>query len=184
MNSPTRSRVVSIANPSAREITPLLSRRPQSSETMNDSSDDGTELFERIKYETTGGTSDDNNNSNRNSEHVAREGMLADRLSMRLLEVDDDDDETELRILRESLDISLHYEGITRQGQGIDDLADAIQKTTRKKACQRLCTMLGMSLLVFCLIIAALYVGVEFIGPPNQPVGPYQLVERQVSTGM
>jgi hypothetical protein len=164
MNSPTR-RVI-IADPPAREITPLL--RPQSSE-MNDSSEDGTELFETIKHDAVAS----------NSAHAARESMLADRLSMRLLQVDDDDEETELRILRESLDISLH--GGIRQGIDVDAIADGMQKATRKAACERLCTMFGMSLLVFALIFAALYVGVEFIGPPNQPVGPYQLVERQVS---
>ena len=163
MNSPSRR--VSIAEPPGREITPLL-RQPQSSETT-DSSEDGTELFERIK---------DDNAVPSNSDHAARESMLADRLSMRLLQVDDDDEETELRILRESLDISLYGRGGIRQG--VDNIG---KHATRRAACERLCTMFGMSLLVFSLIFAALYVGVEFIGPPNQPVGPYQLVERQVS---
>jgi hypothetical protein len=167
MNSPTRQ--ASKADPQAREITPLLSRpqSSQSSETI-DSFEDGTELFERIKDDAVAS----------NSEHAAHESMLADRLSMRLLQVDDDDEETELRILRESLDISLYGGGIR---QGLDDMANGSKRATRKAACERLCTMFGMSLLVFSLIFAALYVGVEFIGPPNQPVGPYQLVERQVS---
>ena len=161
MNSPTRR--VSISEPPGREITPLLPR-PQSSDTI-DSSEYGTELFERIKDDAV--TS--------NSDTAARESILADNLSMRLLQVDDDDDETEMRILRESLNISL-YGGSNRQG--IDDVG---KRSTRKAACERLFTMVGMSLVVFSLIFAALYVGVEFIGPPNQPVGPYQLVERQVS---
>jgi hypothetical protein len=182
MNYLNSQRRVSIADPPAREITPLL--RPHSSET-NDSSEEGTELFQRIKrHEAAASTSAD----------AAHDSMLADRLSMRLLQVDDEDEETELRILRESLDISLHGKegeeeeggggGMLQQQQGIDQRpsgADKMQQATRKAACERLCTMFGMSLLVFSVIFAAFYVGVQFIGPPNQPVGPYQLVERQVS---
>jgi hypothetical protein len=181
MKSPTNTRRVSISDPPAREISPLLP--DQTSESNDYSSEDGTELFERIKQMDNDDDDNNKDNNNNSSAHAARESMLADRLSMRLLQVDDDDEETELRILRESLDISLHGGGGGRQGIGIGitSIADRMQKATRKAACERLCTMFGMSLLIFTLIFAALYVGVEFIGPPNQPVGPYQLVERQVS---
>ena len=28
--------------------------------------------------------------------------------------------------------------------------------------------------------VALVFLGIQYVGPPNQPVGPYQLIERQV----
>jgi len=53
-------------------------------------------------------------------------------------------------------------------------------RTAKQIAFQRLFGMVGLVIMGLALLVAALYVGVQFIGPPNQPVGPYQLVERQV----
>jgi hypothetical protein len=107
-------------------------------------------------------------------EGARRESIAADRLSMRLLEVDDDDSATEEKILSDALDIDV-YERKMEQ-----DIVANMQQAARQAACERFVTMLSLVLLAFGLLVAALWVGVEFIGPPNQPVGPYELVERQV----
>ena len=146
-------------HPVVYERTPLLQQ--ENSEGLMadmDTSDDdfGEESFSRLK------------------DSIRRESLAADRLSMRLLAVPDDDEENEARILKESLDISLY------EGPRGNKLLENMQKAARQAACERFCTMVSVCLLAVALIGAALYVGVEFVGPPNQPVGPYQLVERQV----
>lgn len=151
-----RAKKVTLQDPketAPRETTPLISDPPVSSEEDMD----GTENFEEFKADSV---------------RIRRESLAADRLSMRLLQVDDDDSDTEDLILQESIGISFKPKQ--------PDILSAMQEATRQVARERLNTMIGLLVLVFGLIIAALWVGVEFIGPPNQPVGPYQLVERQV----
>jgi hypothetical protein len=41
--------------------------------------------------------------------------------------------------------------------------------------------MVVIAALALCLIGAAFYVGAKVVGPPRQPIGPYKLIERQVS---
>jgi hypothetical protein len=130
-----------------------------------------------------------------------RESIAADKLSMRLLEIDDDDSETEEMILRESL-LSMNQDLLTlspsrrpsssssprlstrmslRTTGGRPPMSvEEMEEATRKAALERLCTIIGISVLALLAIGVALYIGVEFIGPPNMPVGPYELVERQV----
>ncbi len=107
--------------------------------------------------------------------------MAADRLSMRLLSVPDDDVEQMDQILQESLDMA----GVTliSTPQSLRASMAAVELARHKstvRAGSRLFSMTGLCLLACGLIICALWIGAEFIGPPNQPVGPYQLVERQV----
>jgi hypothetical protein len=132
-----------------------------------------------------------------------RESIAADKLSMRLLEIDDDDSETEELILRESL-LSMQEDLPTtlspsrrpsssssprltstrmslRTTGGRPMSIEEMEEATRKAALERLCTIIGISVLALLAIGVALYIGVEFIGPPNMPVGPYELVERQVN---
>ena len=108
---------------------------------------------------------------------VRRESIAADKLSMRLLEIDDDDSVTEERILRETLSVDIRAPGRVKQ----DDEIFEAHEATRREAMRRLLTLTGISFLALAVIGAAMYFGVEFIGPPNQPVGPYELVQRQVS---
>ena len=44
----------------------------------------------------------------------------------------------------------------------------------------RIWVMVVMVLLGVIVLAVAYYVGAKVIGPPQQPLGPYQLVERQV----
>ena len=80
---------------------------------------DGTENFEEFKADS-----------------VRRESLAADRLSMRLLQVDDDDSETEDLILKESLNISFtKYK---------PDILANMQEATRQAARERLFMMIGL----------------------------------------
>ena len=108
---------------------------------------------------------------------VRRESIAADKLSMRLLEIDDDDSVTEDQILRETLAVDI---GLSSQRAQQDDEAMKLHEATRRAAMKRLCTLIGISILSLAVIGVALYLGVEYIGPPNQPVGPYELMQRQV----
>jgi hypothetical protein len=130
---------------------------------------------------------------------VRRESIAADRLSMRLLAIADDDSDAEDEILKESLDLvgqgrpgrrssgSLSTAGAA--GTTYEDFADRSGRSqassrmghNKHKARFQLCSMMGVALLGLGILVAAFYLGVEFIGPPSQPVGPYQLIERQVS---
>jgi hypothetical protein len=158
-----RAKKVTMQDP--KETTPLIisapppAPMPDTTASSEEDNMDGTENFQEHKADS-----------------VRRESLAADRLSMRLLQVEDDDSETEDLILKESLNISF----IKYKQPPPDNILSNMQEATRQAARERLVTMIGLLIFVFCLIIAALWVGVEFIGPPNQPVGPYELVERQV----
>lgn len=155
------------------ETTPLASSgRVASSQRMlptiynddSDENDEGEEYFSGLKEES-----------------IRRESRLADNLSMRLLAVDDDDSETEAEILNETLNLAVESNRVRmassqRAEQSIRYLR------VRKGAHQRLLGMVGLFLLGLGILVAAMIVGVQFLGPPSQPVGPYMLVERQVST--
>jgi len=111
------------------------------------------------------------------SERDRDEAMAAERLSMRLLSVPDDDEEQQDRILRESLALVSFTP---------EELEDRQRKSiaAQKDAGGRFWTMIGM-LVVGCILLGvAFYVGAKMIGPPSQPLGPYELVERQVCTYM
>jgi hypothetical protein len=103
--------------------------------------------------------------------HRERESLAAERLSIRLLAIADDDEEEHDRILRESLHLVA--------------LSTEVQKRKSMRAQQqaggRIGFMIAMVVGGFVLLGIAFFVGAKVIGPPSQPVGPYELVERQVS---
>ena len=114
-----------------------------------------------------------------------RESMAADALSERLLAIDDDDDEMEDLILHETLNVTLTERGrllaAARSKHGTGSPTAGTPATIDwKDMGGRLCSMTSLLVLAFAVICSALWIGAEFIGPPNQPVGPYQLIERQV----
>jgi hypothetical protein len=162
---------VSIADPSPSEKTPLIQQKRNDEGDEDDDDDydyfDGSEHYEHMK----------NVNSDRISS-FRRESMAADRLSMRLLAIDDDDDEMEEQILMDTLNLDLDEAQLTPRRLSTAEMAN-LRKSTRK-AGGKFSVMTGLCLVAFGLIIAALWIGAEFIGPPNQPVGPYELIERQV----
>mmetsp|Transcript_20629 Transcript_20629/g.48932 ORF Transcript_20629/g.48932 Transcript_20629/m.48932 type:complete len:418 (-) Transcript_20629:601-1854(-) len=114
-----------------------------------------------------------------NTKSHRRESMAADRLSMRLLQVDDDDELTELKILQETLDLDDEDFGTpTTPATLTPEERESLRRST-SRATSRFWTMTLLCLLAFAIIGGALWIGAEFIGPPNQPVGPYELIERQ-----
>lgn len=136
------------------ERTPFRaeSRRSGSEDESDDDEDfdDGNEAFESMKPSQL------------------KEMRKADRLSMRLLAIPDEDEEEHDRILRRSLKI------LDLQ----PPVAEPI-KPTITPASRRLMVMVGLAISGFALLGATFYVGVIIVGPPNQPVGPYRLIERQ-----
>jgi hypothetical protein len=113
-------------------------------------------------------------------ESIRRESMMADRLSMRLLAIPDDDSEAEDAILHETLDISVNDNKSARSLGSSSYRSDARSVSTKQAAQKRLLGMVGLAILAFVILVIILVVGVQFIGPPSQPVGDYKLVERQV----
>ena len=128
---------------------------------QDDDDDASTEAFYGLKQESF------------NSDRDRSEAMAAERLSMRLLSIPDDDDEAEDRILRESLAFVTFSPA---------ELEAQQRKSMRlqQQAGGRFKTMVIMLVVALVLLAIGFYVGAKVIGPPSQPLGPYQLVERQV----
>ena len=99
-----------------------------------------------------------------------RHSRAADRLSIRLLEVDREDEED--RVLRQTLRLS------ENEFPSSPKLQAALNM--RRQALQKVCTMFSMAVLALAVLGALVFLGIQYVGPPNQPVGPYQLIERQV----
>jgi hypothetical protein len=145
------------------EQTPLIQQQQQQqqvarktivvSKNINDSNDDddddvdedddyfdGTEVFESLKEIDS-------------ERRVRRESLAADRLSMRLLAIADDDEELQDQVLKETLNLDLSTEeSTTTPSTGMEPMGFGssrrrsqieIQKTTRK-AGGRFCTMTGL----------------------------------------
>jgi len=130
--------------------------------------DISTAAFQSLKSESFA-------NSDATINDSEREAVAVERLSMRLLSVPDDDEEEADRILRESL-----HDLMTPEFE----IAASRRKSIRaeKQAGGRFTTMVALLLLGGIAFLAVLiYVGAKVIGPPSQPLGPYRLVERQVS---
>jgi hypothetical protein len=118
------------------------------------------------------------------ADSARQESIAADRLSIRLLAIDDDDDVMEDLILHETLNITL----LEKSDKRLHQTSKA--PTTDEKIVAKsdhwtvvegkLFSMTSLCVLAFGLIAASFWIGAEFIGPPNQPVGPYSLVERHV----
>ena len=144
--------------------------------------------------------SSDNNESDNDVTGLARqrerEARAADRLSFRLLAVNDDDSVEEDRILRKSLrllapvfeedemlvfDDDKGAELSSRRFRDQHTWKETIRyeqesAKTRKRV---IWTLLTWALAGLAVVVAALvYLG-KVVGPPNQPVGPYALIERQ-----
>lgn len=179
-NRPTRQ--VRLVEPSM-ETTPLVATSSVEGDSDDGSDMDGSEYYDAI--------------SGRDNYAHRRESIAADRLSERLLAIDDDDDEMEDLILHETLNVDMDTPLITRSERG-RTLAATEAKFTGGIAKNRSSTapagasttgwdtvggkffsMSGLCTLAFSLITALLWISTEFIGPPNQPVGPYELIERQ-----
>lgn len=145
-----------------RETDPL---KPPSRASMyggDDDLDGSTEAFVALKQESFSSQRD-------------RESAAADQLSMRLLSVADDDEEQQDRILRESLALVNWTAGEPTEAQKRQSMR------LERKAGGHFWTMVAMVVLGLGLLVGAFYEGAKAIGPPKQPLGPYQLVERQVS---
>eukprot|EP00934_Nitzschia_sp_Nitz4_P009340 Nitzschia sp. Nitz4//scaffold17_size182527//81430//83144//NITZ4_001852-RA/size182527-snap-gene-0.295-mRNA-1//-1//CDS//3329539334//9330//frame0 len=152
---------MSRSNPlgSVKEDTPLVAQgAPSYGDDDADSDFGGEEVFIGLKDDS-----------------VRRESHLADKLSMRLLAVADDDSVTEAEILNETLNIAV-ASSRSRSGSLRGD--DTIQRAKRI-IYKRLWVMLVLALLGLGVLFGSMYFGAQFLGPPNQPVGPYALVERQ-----
>ena len=116
--------------------------------------------------------------------HQRHEMRKADALSMRLLAIEDDDEEEQDRVLRQSLNILDDPSAGLRTSMSTTQLASSrrlsssmLQGPTPSK--RKICTSITLSIAGVLTILALFYVGREFVGPPNLPVGPYKLVERQ-----
>ena len=171
---PAKKKQVKIP-PAVDEVTPLDTKGKESFGSANDDDDDdstGHEYFASLKGEDS----------------ARRESLMADQLSMRLLAVADDDSEAEDAILKETLDMEISLrsdtkpsrrsmDGMARKSSSGSLVAMSYRSPTNAKeaAFSRLCGMTSLAILGLVLLVAALYAGAEFIGPPNQPVGPYQL---------
>jgi hypothetical protein len=114
-----------------------------------------------------------------------RQMRAADRLSIRLLAVEDDADEED-RVLRQSLRL------IAATGfEDSDDEDDAVGLTMLaadggitdqddpQKARRRVAMMIACAAIGILGVIGTILTVEAVIGPPSQPVGPYGLVELQ-----
>lgn len=132
-----------------------------------------------------------NFSSDEESDEVARGGMMsvnekarmfdrqsraADRLSTRLLQVIDE--EEEVRILRETLRLSEQQLSISVSSTRLF-VEGQPPPTEQQEARKRLLSMLSMAVVTIVLVGALTVLGISYVGPPNEPVGTYQLIERQ-----
>jgi hypothetical protein len=192
--SPTRIDEVAEEDTTATEFTPLAASYPKKSSSMVTEQDNEDE--EEVEEEEDEFDNGQEFFSSLKGDMVRRESIAADRLSMRLLAIADDDSDAEDEILKESLDLLGQGRAGSRSsgslsavgGTTYEDFADrsgrsqASSRIAHKHTARfRLCSMMGVAVLGLGILVAAFFLGVEFIGPPNQPVGPYQLIERQVS---
>jgi hypothetical protein len=117
-----------------------------------------------------------------------KEARAAERLSIRLLAVDDDDSEEEDFVLRQSLrlldagdedDEGKGARSAARSSRIYKKMLDETLEESNRKARWSLWTMLTLAAAGLAIAVATFYVGAKVVGPPNQPTGPYELIERQ-----
>jgi hypothetical protein len=130
-----------------------------------------------------------------------KEAVAAERLSIRLLSIPDDDEMSADQIVRKSLrlleaDESSFIDGAAREmkvrevedddddkineaGKVISSPLDRMRR--RKQAKRRFFFMIGSAIvfLIIALMVAIYFIATFVVGPPSQPVGAYQLIERQ-----
>ena len=179
------------------ERTPLFASRSSSDFSDNvyglviDESDESQNRGEREFADDAYGLvideSDDSQTEGERDFSLRRQLIQADHLSARLLAIDDDDLMMENLILHETLNVEMDTPLITlseREQIGISkteiDDGTITSTMTNPQIKTKIFSMTGICVLAFSLITASLWISVQFIGPPNQPVGPYQLIERQV----
>jgi Glycosyl hydrolases family 16 len=176
-----------------------------------DDDDEGDEYFLKV---------DDDEDAMMMREKEARKEMKrADRLSVRLLAIDDDDEETESAILVDALGLD-EDEEVPRRGGGspaqqqqpykrrgsrlnlhqqqqhsgsimglslrnttrFRNMLDFYVEESQKNAARKVCFMISLAVIFVLVFFLCWYIGIvqRIVGrPPNQPVGPYALVERQ-----
>jgi hypothetical protein len=106
-----------------------------------------------------------------------RQSRAADLLSIRLLQVNEEEEED--RILRETLRLSQAHLPSTRTTTTTTTTTISESERQQRTAWKRLLSMLSMAVVSILVLAALLILGISYVGPPKQPVGPYQLIERQ-----
>lgn len=110
------------------------------------------------------------------------EARMAERLSVRLLAISDDDEEGYNRELRKSLRL-LHVSSsgdlASTQSATLPALFVDKDENFITLARRHFWTMVLIAIAGLCLFGGALWWGVRLLGPPYQPAGPYVLIERQ-----
>jgi hypothetical protein len=154
----------------------------------SDDSDDDDDLF------YVGNEISQHRNDNRNFD---REMDAADRLSVRLLAVENNEEEED-RLLRQSLRLSSAFEkvkDVDEEGDGDGDDNDDVNRLmemeeidgtgrSRQKeglrVRKRIWTMIIGAVIGLIFVITGIILVGKFTGqPPYQPVGPYSLIECQ-----
>ena len=108
-------------------------------------------------------------------EAVRRESLAADKLSMRLLAIDDDDDEAEDLILQEVLNLDRSVLSITQSGRERPAENDDENEESPsididwKGIMGRICSMTTLFVLAVGIIVAEV-IRQDFIGPPSLPI--------------
>jgi hypothetical protein len=107
---------------------------------------------------------------------MEEQARAADRLSMRLLQLDsDDEDLAEEEIFRET--DAMFGEGPTPEDE-FERMSTRIE--SERKAVRRVKTMVILAISSMLLLGVLTFLGAKYlIGPPKEPVGPYKLIERQ-----
>jgi hypothetical protein len=122
---------------------------------------------------------------------LRQEALAAERLSIRLLSIPDHDEASADRVVRQSLRLLSFM--ADEEEEGAEEEALEIESPREKElrrvaARRRFWTMISLSVLFVSLMIVGTtyflskYLHLRIGQPPNQPVGPYQLVERQEGT--
>jgi hypothetical protein len=164
--------------------------------------DEGTSLFAHTRphmYYDDSSSLDEDVNSELAFNHMKpshrHELKQAEALSSRLLAIPDEDSEEEDRVLRQSLNLGMDKVWppgmeaslrpsiqlpMTRRPSGVyreqmDEWLIDVDNNAKKK----INVMIWLAIIGMVTVILAFYVGVQLIGPPNQPIGPYRLLEKQ-----
>ena len=144
---------------------------------LNDGGGAGAGAFTYSDSDDDDDNDDDDDDLSNIHPTLRREALMADRLSVRLLSVQDDDEDETDRIIRKSLRIlNQDFSGSFSD----EDEEEELERKEKEAAQRRFRTMIYMAIGGFILLGIGLWLTIPVvIGPPNQPVGPYQLVERQ-----
>jgi hypothetical protein len=122
---------------------------------------------------------------------LRQEALAAERLSIRLLSIPDHDEASADLVVRQSLRLLSFMADDEEEGaeEEVLEIESPREKERRRLAARRrFWTMISLSVLfVSLMIVGTTYVLSKYLHlrigqPPNQPVGPYQLVERQEGT--